>query len=194
MSNKMWGGRFASGPDAIMEEINASIGFDYRFASQDIRGSLAHVAMLARSRGVPMIVGLGDGILGAAGQAIVEADSGLVVVDPDQATATAFETRWTADAALLADATAIAGRPARTADGTRIGVWLNIAEPAELDGLDPAICDGIGDLNADCIVNGNDLAQLLGAWGPCASPCPADLDGNGAVDGADLAFLLARWG
>ncbi|HEY8578560.1 MAG TPA: argininosuccinate lyase [Beijerinckiaceae bacterium] len=47
MSNKMWGGRFSSGPDAIMEEINASIGFDYRFASQDIRGSKAHVAMLA---------------------------------------------------------------------------------------------------------------------------------------------------
>jgi len=47
MSNKMWGGRFVSGPDAIMEEINASIGFDYKFASQDIRGSLAHVAMLA---------------------------------------------------------------------------------------------------------------------------------------------------
>ena len=47
----MWGGRFASGPDAIMEEINASIGFDYKFASQDIRGSLAHVAMLAE-RGI----------------------------------------------------------------------------------------------------------------------------------------------
>ncbi len=47
MSNKMWGGRFAAGPDEIMEEINASIGFDYRFAAQDIRGSKAHVAMLA---------------------------------------------------------------------------------------------------------------------------------------------------
>ena len=47
MSNKMWGGRFSSAPDAIMEEINASIGFDYRFAAQDIRGSKAHVAMLA---------------------------------------------------------------------------------------------------------------------------------------------------
>ncbi len=49
MSNKMWGGRFASGPDAIMEEINASIGFDYRLAAQDIRGSRAHVAMLAEA-------------------------------------------------------------------------------------------------------------------------------------------------
>ena len=47
MSNKMWGGRFDSAPDAIMEEINASIGFDKALAPQDIAGSLAHVAMLA---------------------------------------------------------------------------------------------------------------------------------------------------
>ncbi len=44
----MWGGRFAAGPAAIMEEINASIGFDQRLARQDIAGSLAHVAMLAQ--------------------------------------------------------------------------------------------------------------------------------------------------
>jgi len=47
MSNQMWGGRFASGPDAIMEEINASIDFDRKLALQDISGSKAHVAMLA---------------------------------------------------------------------------------------------------------------------------------------------------
>ncbi|SFR33072.1 argininosuccinate lyase [Litoreibacter janthinus] len=45
-SNAMWGGRFAAGPDAIMEAINASIGFDQRFARQDIEGSRAHAAML----------------------------------------------------------------------------------------------------------------------------------------------------
>jgi argininosuccinate lyase len=43
----MWGGRFAAGPDAIMEAINASIGFDKRLAAQDIQGSRAHAAMLA---------------------------------------------------------------------------------------------------------------------------------------------------
>jgi len=43
----MWGGRFAAGPDAIMEAINASIGFDRRLAKQDIDGSRAHAAMLA---------------------------------------------------------------------------------------------------------------------------------------------------
>ncbi len=44
--NQMWGGRFAAGPDAIMEAINASIGFDKRMAAQDIAGSRAHAAML----------------------------------------------------------------------------------------------------------------------------------------------------
>ncbi|MDD9978935.1 MAG: argininosuccinate lyase [Boseongicola sp.] len=46
-ANSMWGGRFAAGPDAIMEAINASIGFDQRLAAQDIEGSRAHAAMLA---------------------------------------------------------------------------------------------------------------------------------------------------
>jgi argininosuccinate lyase len=48
MSNAMWGGRFAVGPAEIMEEINASIDFDRKLALQDIAGSEAHVAMLAR--------------------------------------------------------------------------------------------------------------------------------------------------
>jgi len=43
----MWGGRFASGPDAIMEEINASIDFDRKLYAQDISGSKAHASMLA---------------------------------------------------------------------------------------------------------------------------------------------------
>jgi argininosuccinate lyase len=51
MTNKMWGGRFASGPADIMEEINASIGFDRRLYAQDIEGSTAHANMLAR-RGI----------------------------------------------------------------------------------------------------------------------------------------------
>ncbi len=48
MSNKMWGGRFASGPDAIMEEINASIDFDRHLYRQDIAASKAHASMLAK--------------------------------------------------------------------------------------------------------------------------------------------------
>ncbi len=42
----MWGGRFASGPDAVMEAINASIDFDRRLYAEDIAASRAHAAML----------------------------------------------------------------------------------------------------------------------------------------------------
>ena len=45
--NTAWGGRYAAGPSAIMQAINASIGFDRKMWRQDIRGSLAHAAMLA---------------------------------------------------------------------------------------------------------------------------------------------------
>jgi argininosuccinate lyase len=64
-ANTMWGGRFAAGPDAIMAEINASIGFDRRFAAEDIAGSRAHAAMLAA-----------QGIISEADRAAI--DAGLV--------------------------------------------------------------------------------------------------------------------
>jgi len=54
-ANQQWGGRFAGGPSVIMEEINASIGFDQKLWRQDIRGSMAHAAMLAKA-----------GVIGAA--------------------------------------------------------------------------------------------------------------------------------
>ena len=47
-TNKMWGGRFAQGPAAIMEDINTSIDFDKRLAAHDLAGSEAHAAMLGR--------------------------------------------------------------------------------------------------------------------------------------------------
>jgi len=49
MSNKMWGGRFGSEPDPVMEDINASIDFDRHLYRQDIAASKAHAAMLAKT-------------------------------------------------------------------------------------------------------------------------------------------------
>ncbi|MDO8297773.1 MAG: argininosuccinate lyase [Caulobacter sp.] len=45
----MWGGRFSASPNALMQAINVSISFDKRLASQDIAGSQAHAAMLAKT-------------------------------------------------------------------------------------------------------------------------------------------------
>ncbi len=70
MSNTMWGGRFANGPDSIMEEINASIGFDRRLAAQDIAGSKAHAAMLAETGIITAedAAAIGDGLDRIAGE------------------------------------------------------------------------------------------------------------------------------
>jgi argininosuccinate lyase len=46
-TNKMWGGRFQSGPADIMREITPSIDFDKRLAGEDLAGSRAHARMLA---------------------------------------------------------------------------------------------------------------------------------------------------
>lgn len=51
----------------------------------------------------------------------------------------------------------------------------------------------LGDLSRDGQVDGADLGQLLGSWGPCVG-CNADITGDGAVDGSDLAIVLGAWG
>jgi argininosuccinate lyase len=48
MNRRMWGGMFGQEPDAILEAINASIDFDRHLYAQDIAGSKAHAAMLAK--------------------------------------------------------------------------------------------------------------------------------------------------
>ena len=47
MSEKLWGGRFAKTTDEMINEFQASIGFDRRMYREDIAGSIAHAAMLA---------------------------------------------------------------------------------------------------------------------------------------------------
>jgi argininosuccinate lyase len=61
-ANMQWGGRFAAGPSVIMMEINASIGFDRKMWRQDIAGSRAHAAMLAK-----------QGIISGADEAAIRA-------------------------------------------------------------------------------------------------------------------------
>jgi phosphotransferase system enzyme I (PtsI) len=103
----------------------------------------SHVAMLARARGVPMVVALGE-TPAAHAAALVDGDRGIVVFDPEPATRTAFERRMREAAAERAAALAYLRETAVTASGERVEVMINVAAPEELDGLDPAICDGIG--------------------------------------------------
>jgi argininosuccinate lyase len=69
-TNKMWGGRFDSGPAAIMREITPSIDFDKRLAGEDLAGSKAHCRMLA-SEG---IISKEDGLTILDGLAKIETE------------------------------------------------------------------------------------------------------------------------
>ena len=73
-ASTIWGGRFAGGPSAIMQRINASIDFDKRLYAQDIRGSKAHCAMLVETK----ILSAEDGaaILAGLDQILQEIESG----------------------------------------------------------------------------------------------------------------------
>jgi phosphotransferase system enzyme I (PtsI) len=106
----------------------------------------SHVAMLARARGTPMVVGLGplSWEERPPALALVDGDAGAVIFDPEPETRRLFEQRMNAanDVRAIVDAGRV--KPAITADGRRIAVLLNIAAPEDLAGLDPTICDGIG--------------------------------------------------
>ncbi|GAB5488941.1 MAG: argininosuccinate lyase [Parasphingorhabdus sp.] len=80
----MWGGRFADGPSAVMREINASIPFDKQLWRQDIRASLAHVAMLAE-------------------QGIVEADDATQIINGLNQIAQEYEANGVAEDLDLED-------------------------------------------------------------------------------------------
>ena len=104
----------------------------------------SHVAMLARARGVPMVVGLGDVALDDHDEAALDGAAGLLVLSPQD------ETRrdWLRKAETLskdrARESGFLPQPARLKDGTRIELLINVAGPEELDSLDPGHCDGIG--------------------------------------------------
>jgi len=124
-----------------------------RFLEADWRGGgialsagaeTSHVAMLARSRGVPMVVGLGKLMIEGHATAALDGAAGKLVLSPTPEQCARFIREAARAAAEYAAIQVGLTQPAVTASGQRIAVLLNIAEPGELDTLDPAICDGIG--------------------------------------------------
>ena len=152
--------RLPSGAILVGEDLTPS-----RFLATDwsggggialTRGSASgHVATLARARGVPMIVGLAFDLGGVAqrAEALIDSESATLCLDPEPATREDFAARARAASRSRSAADAFRMRPAVTADGTPIAVFVNIADPAELDALDPACCDGIGLVRTEFLFN-----------------------------------------
>lgn len=107
-------------------------------------GSAAsHVAMLARARGVPMLVGVPLTVANDD-YVLVDAEHGVVTIGPDAEAEAEFRRAASAHGELLNRARDAVGKPAVTTDGVAIAVLLNIAEPSDTDGIDVESCDGVG--------------------------------------------------
>ncbi|CDX57331.1 Phosphoenolpyruvate-protein phosphotransferase [Mesorhizobium plurifarium] len=109
------------------------------------RGSTAsHVAMLARSRGVPMVVGLGAPAGPLSSDALLDAERGAIVFSPSPAEVEAFRQSAASFADRQGAARTFLTEPAVTKTGTAVRVQVNIAYPSDVDGIDVATCDGVG--------------------------------------------------
>jgi phosphotransferase system enzyme I (PtsI) len=104
----------------------------------------SHVAMLARARGVPMVVGLGAVAAEGHAHAAVDGGAGRLWLSPDAGDLARIAALAAGAAQDVDAAAALLRRPAVTASGRSIATMINVADPSELDRLDPAICDGIG--------------------------------------------------
>jgi phosphotransferase system enzyme I (PtsI) len=113
----------------------------------------SHVAILARSRGVPMIVGVELDRLEHGSEAVLDGDVGLLIVNPDTELRTLYCQRH-ADQAQARQAMASFNGPARTATGELVRVMINVTGLAELSALDPGDVDGIGLMRTEFLFHG----------------------------------------
>ena len=108
------------------------------------RGSpSSHVAILARSRGVPMIVGVDIDHLESGTDAVLDADAGVLIVDPDPTLRADYHRRLAEQSGAREAASSFSG-PVLTAKGERVQLMINVTGLAELRDIDPAGVDGIG--------------------------------------------------
>ena len=78
---RLWEGRAASPTDAAADDFNASIRVDSRMYRQDIRGSMAHAAMLGAQGIIPAQAV--EEILAGLEEILTELDSGVLTIDPE---------------------------------------------------------------------------------------------------------------
>ncbi|MEQ8967989.1 MAG: putative PEP-binding protein [Azospirillaceae bacterium] len=140
----------------------------------------SHVAMLARARGVPLVVGLDGDIAGleTGAPALLDAVDGTLTVDPEAESEHAFAGRLAADEAARAEQAAYLDRPAATAAGEAVAVLINVDDPALLDAVDPGHCDGIGLTRTEFLFYDRDGRERDGR-----DRDGRDRDGRGGVDG-----------
>ncbi|HMK92980.1 MAG TPA: dihydroxyacetone kinase phosphoryl donor subunit DhaM, partial [Thermoleophilia bacterium] len=114
-------------------------------------GPTSHSAILARSLGIPAVVGLGVALLAVreGTELALDGDAGTVTVQPAAATVAAMRERRAASARTESEARERAQGPALTRDGAVIAVLANIAGPDDVAAARAAGADGVGLLRSE---------------------------------------------
>jgi phosphotransferase system enzyme I (PtsI) len=116
-----------------------------------LNGSVqSHVALLARSRGLPMLVNVEAADLRGHVDAWVDAEDGELVVSPDAERLAHFDERRRRRGAAGPAA------PSRAPLDADVRVMLNVSDLRELDGLDAGLCDGIGLARTELLLRSHD--------------------------------------
>jgi phosphoenolpyruvate-protein phosphotransferase (PTS system enzyme I) len=126
---------------------SAFLGIDWSRGGGIVLGAgspTSHVAMLARGRSVPMVVGIGSEWEAVSGTVVVDGAAGLVLTGPSHESIERARRQANELSRLRGRAEARKSQPALTRDGTRITVMVNVAGLADVAGLQPEACDGIG--------------------------------------------------
>jgi phosphotransferase system enzyme I (PtsI) len=119
-----------------------------------LRGSVtSHVALLARARGIPMIVQLGT-VPSGARTAILDGGNGILELDPGPDQIRIFEQRREEHLESRAVARAILQRPAVSSDGEKIRLMINVQGVGDLDHRDAQFADGIGLMRTEFLLGG----------------------------------------
>jgi phosphotransferase system enzyme I (PtsI) len=142
-------GRTPAGAVIVGDDLppTAFLGIDWSRGGGIVLGAgspTSHVAMLARGRGVPMVVGIGPDWQGVCGEVIVDGEAGIVLTGPSPDSVAKARSQAGALGAARARAEARMGEPALTRDGTPVAVMINVAGLADVAGFPPEACDGIG--------------------------------------------------
>jgi len=168
----------------------------------------SHVSLLARAKGVPLVVGLGD-IPDAAEntEAVLDAATGSLILHPSKSTRAAASVQAQELATKNARARVLASEPAITADGEPVAVLINVDHPSVLDDIDPSFCDGIGLTRTEFLFEGgppSEDGQLVSYrrlidWAAGRSVTIRTLDAGGdkpiagvTIDGETNPFLGVR--
>ena len=127
------------------EVVHWDADFVLGFASE-IGGPGGHVAIVAEALEIPAVVGIGDFLASVAGGdlIIIDGDTGLVILQPDDATVTRYRALLEQRRSVVTQLASLKELPAETADGQRIQLMANIEFPREADASLGRGADGVG--------------------------------------------------